>query len=459
MLRKNKMSKKHCIRAGQHLWLNPHLWCGYTLLLFCVLFSGFTTVSASADTGNTIINCGVGIGIRLATSPFVDPNSTDNSRLYDIVPLFYYEEDYLYIDGLEGGFKLLTTDQWQLRLMARWRFFDVPDEAYTDLVDTSVIDWGLAVHYQPQQLYLDLDLLVDGRQRLSANLQAGAELQTGPVSWQPHAGVRLKEARYNVQYYGLGKADIGGGMDLVGGLEVRYPLFSEWYLLASAEASWLGSAARSSMFVDEDFQASVFAGLSYENRKPTKTVSIAAKPYLRLAHAWATPSNVGDIIRLEAVGDHYNNQFSSLFYGYPLADELIGLDIQSYITPGFIQHWSSDVQDSGQEFVLALKSYYTFRWPVNWRFGVAEGLSYVDNITYIEAKEMEEKGLEPSRWLLYLDFSFDLELGDLFNYKPLTDLWLGYAIHHRSGIFGDSSMFGDIEGGSNYNSLYLQYHF
>ncbi len=43
-------------------------------------------------------------------------------------------------------------------------------------------------------------------------------------------------------------------------------------------------------------------------------------------------------------------------------------------------------------------------------------------------------------------------------YVFLRDLWFGYSLHHRSSIFETSSAFGRIKGGSNYNTLYLQYH-
>ena len=52
-----------------------------------------------------------------------------------------------------------------------------------------------------------------------------------------------------------------------------------------------------------------------------------------------------------------------------------------------------------------------------------------------------------------------MNLGDLFHIKAMDDIWLGYSLHHRSGIFGTSSMFGRIKGGSNYNTISLQYHF
>jgi outer membrane protein len=71
---------------------------------------------------------------------------------------------------------------------------------------------------------------------------------------------------------------------------------------------------------------------------------------------------------------------------------------------------------------------------------------------------LEEKGYKPSKLLNYLDFSLDLHLGDIFGEK-LDELWLGYSIHHRSAIFESSSRFGRIKGGSNYNSVYLQWHY
>ncbi len=445
------------------------IFCYIPLFLGLFLFGFVCSSQASQDddSENNIRNRGVGIGIRLASSPFIAGNakddakddSEDDSTVYDIIPLFYYEDDYFYIDGLEAGVKLVTAEDWQLRLLARWRFFDVPDDVYDDLIDSDVIDWGLAARFQPSQLYFEMDFLADGRQRLSSNWRAGAELRSGSVSWEPYAGVRFKEARFNTYYYGLTVDDLGGGMDIIAGVEARYPLFAEFFLLGSAEVNRLGRAAQSSSVVKDDFQGNVFLGISYENRKPTPVSAIKARPYLRLAHGWATASNTGEIVYLERERDQQNNQLTSIFYGYPIADELLGLNIQSYIMPGAVYHWSSGVQKSSREFVLALKSYYTFTWPFNWRFGIAEGLSYADHISYIEQTEMDEKGLEASRWLLYLDFSLDVELGNFLKTNLFDNLWLGYSLHHRSGIFASSSMFGDIKGGSNYNSLYLQYHF
>ena len=83
----------------------------------------------------------------------------------------------------------------------------------------------------------------------------------------------------------------------------------------------------------------------------------------------------------------------------------------------------------------------------------------MSNVTYIERVEMEEKGYRPSELMNYIDFSLDVNLGDIFNVNALKDAWLGYGIHHRSSIFESASQFGRIKGGSNYNSVYLQFDF
>lgn len=59
----------------------------------------------------------------------------------------------------------------------------------------------------------------------------------------------------------------------------------------------------------------------------------------------------------------------------------------------------------------------------------------------------------------YIDITLDFNPGDTFAVTAMSDLYFGVGIHHRSSIFESSSAFGRIKGGSNYNSLYLQYHF
>lgn len=58
-----------------------------------------------------------------------------------------------------------------------------------------------------------------------------------------------------------------------------------------------------------------------------------------------------------------------------------------------------------------------------------------------------------------IDFSLDVNLGDLIQVPALKYTWLGCSIHHRSAIFESASQFGRIKGSNNYNTDYLQFHF
>jgi outer membrane protein len=184
--------------------------------------------------------------------------------------------------------------------------------------------------------------------------------------------------------------------------------------------------------------------------------ALATRPFVRVVHGWASPSDLGGILVGQIKFDPHHNQLTSVVYGHPLTDHLFRLPIAVYLTPGLAFHHSSAVQSTSAEGVLAIKAYYEFRWPLRWRIGAGEGLSWINRVTYIERTELEGKGYRPSRLMNFLDFSFDLNAGDLFRHKSLEPWWLGYGIHHRSSIFETSSQFGRIKGGSNYLTLYLQ---
>jgi outer membrane protein len=70
---------------------------------------------------------------------------------------------------------------------------------------------------------------------------------------------------------------------------------------------------------------------------------------------------------------------------------------------------------------------------------------------------MQRKGYRPSNLLNFLDFSLDFNIGDIFGGNELKRWWLGYSIHHRSAIFESAQQFGRISGGSNFQTVYLQY--
>jgi outer membrane protein len=102
-------------------------------------------------------------------------------------------------------------------------------------------------------------------------------------------------------------------------------------------------------------------GLGFFKQHKEENKKLSSRPFIRVAHGWGTTSNLGDILTGNIEKDPYNNQMTSIVYGVPVSDDLFGLPLPIYLTPGFIWHHSSEVQDRIPEFVLAMKAFYTFK--------------------------------------------------------------------------------------------------
>lgn len=431
-------------------------------LLFVSLVS-FSVVTKAADTNDKALFpeqiWGIGVLLRNAEIPF----ATEADNVTSFVPMMFYQGETFFIRGIEGGAYLYQQDDWQVSAIARMRFFDIPTE-FQNQVQGDTVDLGIQWRKNFNSTHsFDIELFSDLEGNPYGNISAGWYFQHNSWEFMPKISARYKSANFNSRYYSLEELTgqrIGAGVELNANMETRYHVASNFYLLASLGITAIDSDAYHADIVEQRWQSELYLGFAFFNDiSKVKKSSLNNHGYLRVAHGWATPSNIGDILAGDTVKDEYNNQLTSIFYGLPLTDEVLSLPLDIYLTTGFVWHQSSEVQESEQEYVLAIKAYYTIPWPVRWRVGLAEGLSYVSDVTYIERTEMEEKGYRPSELMNYIDFSLDINLGDIFNIKMLQETWLGYSIHHRSSIFESASQFGRIKGGSNYNTVYIQFDF
>ncbi|WP_229360264.1 MipA/OmpV family protein [Ferrimonas sediminicola] len=402
---------------------------------------------------------GIAIGVRHADIPY----RTEVDQGADILPLMFVHGDDFYLHGLEGGYHLWQQDEHQATLFTRFRFFDIPREFQNSIQEDS-FDLGGRYRYMPSPgHFIDAELLSDRRGRSYGHLRYGFDHRWPSLTVQPTLQLDWRSREFVEHYHAL---ETGGGRSDIGasaGVTLSWHLISNLYVIGKLEGSMLGDGAGNLPTLDKRFTLESYAGIAFFPSPDSQGLHFSREPlkghYLRLAHGWGTPSNLGEILNFDWEKDPYNNRLSSLFYGIPLTDTLFDQPIDLYFTPGVVYHHSSQVQKPSYEGVLAIKAYYTLNWPLRWRIGVAEGLSYISRPTYIERTELEEKGYRPSKLMNYLDFSLDLNLGDLFQSAALERVWFGWSIHHRSSIFETSSAFGRIKGGSNYNTLYLQWHF
>ncbi|WP_245686938.1 MipA/OmpV family protein [Shewanella colwelliana] len=402
---------------------------------------------------------GVAIGVRRGDIPY----AVEDDEVYDVLPLLKFESDYAFINGMEGGVHLWQQGDHQINAYTRFRFVDIPKELQNES-QAQAFDFGLQYKFTHGPWEADVALLSDSHKRGYLYTRTKYHWQQGDWKLTPYAEFQWKSDDFNQYYYGLEQYDVGGGVQVNAGVEARYHVVSNLYLLGQFGIGRLEDSVSNLPSIDTAYQYESFFGFGFfpePNKKSYRSVPYSddSDEFLRLSHGWATPSNLNEILNWNTRTDPYNNQMSSLFYGTRLSETLFTLPIELYFTPGLAWHHSSEVQNDLAEAVVAIKAFYTFELGPRFRLGVAEGLSYVSSLTHIEGSEIEEKGYKPSKLLNYLDFSLDLNMGDLFNSHNMRNMWLGYAIHHRSGIFETSSAFGRIKGGSNYQTIYLQWHF
>ncbi len=402
---------------------------------------------------------GLAIGIRHAEIPYI----TQTDKVNDVVPLIFLEGENSYIKGMEAGFHLNQDKTYQVSLFTRLRFFDIPRE-YQNRVQEDSFDMGLRYRYKLDDNWLlDSEVLTDGNKRPYAVLKTSYYWQQGRLEFWPSIQLDWRSAEFNTRYFGLGLQKASSSIGVSANIEARLHLVSNLYLLGRFGISYLNDDISQLVTIKDSTQTNSFLGFSFfptpEKRARYQSGQSDSKGYIRFAHGWASPSSLKDIIKLNWQQDPENNQLNSVFYGYPLTKTLFGVPIELYLHTGVASHNESSVQQKGYEGVVAIKAYYSFDWPVTWRIGFAEGLSFISRVTYIEGSELVEEGYRPSKLLNYLDVSADVNLGQLFRQKSLNNLWLGVSVHHRSGIFEGASQFGRVNGGSNYNSIYLQWDF
>ena len=471
------------------------------IIIAMSLLAGFSPTAAASSVEEK--DWGIAMGFRIARIPY----KTSEKQVSDVIPLMFYDGDRFFIHGLSGGIKLYTIDTWQFNFLARYRYFDIPAE-FQNLVRGNAVDIGGEVKYHfSRNLESSFEIMADRDSRFYAAFTSRYHWESGSLELMPYTTVRLKTADFNSHYFGLDgftnpdtltpiSNRLGSGLDLTLGSELRYHVKSNLYLIGRAQLTALDKNARDSSVIDRPVYGEVYLGVAFFNDKTRKKApSLKAKPYIRIAHGWATPSDISNVLKFKSEDDVQDNQMSSIFYGHPIADSLFGIDaIDLYITTGFVFHHSADpytqTLQAGQgintpelaglgnnhcdgvnpcnityqsqptrEYVLGIKAYYNLHWPIHWRLGFAEGLSYIETVSNIEQREMDSKGYRASNLMNYLDFTADFNLGDTFGVNAMNDLFLGMGVHHRSSIFETSSAFGRIKGGSNYTSVYLQYHF
>lgn len=182
---------------------------------------------------------------------------------------------------------------------------------------------------------------------------------------------------------------------------------------------------------------------------------------LRIAHGKASESDLGEII----FGDflkHTQEDFSVLALdgGYLLYQNSSS-SFRIYAKSGLAYFNDKNVgsdkhTQQSYEGTIYLKAYHSI-FSNFLRFGAGEGLSYTSSILETERSEAVRNDGKNSKFLNYLDFSIDFNIGKIVPYNFFDELYIGMTLKHRSGIY--SLINNVVHGGSNYPTLSIEKNF
>lgn len=399
----------------------------------------------------------------------------------DQVLLYYYEGERFYLHGTRLGLKF-NRDAWRFDAFLRHRFEGwTQDRAPASVAGMALrepgIDAGVSARFRTTWGTPYVEVLRDVNRSEGSELKLGYwnEWSRGKLSLRPHASLSLRSGKLNNFYYGVTPAEAtglrpaytaGGGADGEIALHAAYRLTANWQLFGSVGAVRRSSAVRSSPIVDDRVETLATLGVLYDFSPAAKRFApeSGAPLIVRALYGYSSDCDVLQIVRLSCTSTHTVDKTD--VFGVEVGRTLIRrmndwpLDIGGFL--GLLRHREKGFQKDFWQVHGYLKLwYYGFPWDkyVRTRLGFGGGLSYAERISQMELRDQARRGRGQWKMLNYMDPTIDVRLGDILRSPSLKETYVGLGVSHRSGMFGKSQFFGDVNGGSNYIYGYVETSF
>ena len=175
---------------------------------------------------------------------------------------------------------------------------------------------------------------------------------------------------------------------------------------------------------------------------------------LRIGGGYSDFNDLGEILSGSFNTYEGDTYVINLDGGWRFVENMLDLPFDWYLKGGLSYFDENGFQDDIYEVTLYVKVIYKADfWHNRIRFGFGEGVSWASAVPYVEIADAQDSDKKVAQFLNYLDISVDFDLGRLVRVESLEDLYIGYTIKHRSGVFG---LYSGVTGGSNYNMLTIE---
>ncbi len=154
-----------------------------TVSLACsgLLLSG----AALAESKNAEQEWGIAAMYRTASIPFYTAN--DDSTVSTFVPMMFFENEHLYIDGIEGGVFLYdeSDSDWRASAIMRLRFVDIP-KSIQNAFEGDRVDFGGQIRYNFDENWrAEFEVMADDEFQFHSNYRIAANYEFGDWELEP----------------------------------------------------------------------------------------------------------------------------------------------------------------------------------------------------------------------------------------------------------------------------------
>ena len=474
------------MQASQTACLSPH--SGYlslrTLTTNALLFTAalFSAVGY-ADNQVTQIpfqhavkgSVGLGAGYRLGNSPYKyieTVSSIENDNNSDLVPLYLYEGKYLFSHGTRAGIHLFD-GAIQFDAITQYRFDRLEpnsDDYYRSVnARRQTMESGLSVGTKTMGGHISLSWVTDTLDRHNGqiiNLDYRFSHDAGRLHLSPYISATYQNQNFVDYYFGVSAEEARDDLPMYtasdafltrAGFNLSYTLYDNWSLFTNYSYEWLDSTVSNSPLSGRAALSKFFLGFSYNFGSTWQPSSVDKKALALKGWSWRIHSGYTAEETFHKVHRGHvksNKNVDTYLLGATIGRLLKASDRADYWLKASInRRLENNLQDNFNEYNFYVMSMGTgYKGWTNkelFRYGFGFGFSYADKIPIVEQVKQAERGRNTSHFLNYLEAQFDIPLRNIFQNEALHNCYAGLSIIHRSGIFANSDILGNVSGGSD----------
>jgi outer membrane protein len=396
----------------------------------------------------------------------------------DFIPMYIYEGDLVSLRSNSVGLKFGPSRERRIELFLRHRFEGTPtDEIPAALAGITRrepgIDAGIGASFGGAWGIAYAEILRD-----VSTASEGSELRLGykypwrrgRLSLRPYVTLAVRSSELNDYYYGVRPEEARAGRPayeaqsgsaVEAGVIATYQLEGRWRLLAGAALTRLPGTAAGSPIVERRDNTTFTLGALYDLSPQTDPWTSGRPLIVRAYYGESSDCDVVPIATLRCTSTHTQDKTDivGIDFGRPFIERLNGwpVDLAGFV--GILRHKEKGFQDDFWQVNVYLKAYYYgFPWSarLRTRIGLGMGLSFAEEVPVAERRDQALRGRGTSKLLQTLDPTIDFSLGDLVGSARLRETYIGAGVSHRSGIFGNSQLLRNVDGGSNYIYGYVE---